>query len=308
MFGKKFVGFLRGIRLSFQNEIHEIIQRQKMIRMKTKSTFNAFFLVALSVFLSVEAAANEKVFINSLGMEFIRIPAGTFEMGSPSSDPLRDNREVRHKVTISKDYYMQATEVTLAQWRQLMGKGLFRFFERRKGDPQLPVSRTCFHDAMSFIERLNALGEGRYRLPTEAEWEYAARAGSDTAFSWGDEIKCDNAMFANKSGRFDFCVAYAKERGLPIDGPAPVKSFAPNAWGLYDMHGNVWEWCQDWYAPYAQGPQIDPQGPPTGDYRVRRGGSWFGEWYKCRSANRAKGHPASRLRSTGFRLVMVAQP
>ena len=279
-----------------------------MIGTKQTSALNAFFLVALVILLPIEAAGNEKVFVNSLGMEFVRIPAGTFMMGSPSDHHLRDTREVLHKVTISKDYYLQTTEVTLAQWRILMGKGLFGFFERRKGDPQLPVSRICYHDALVFIKRINALGEGRYRLPTEAEWEYAARAGTDTAFSWGNEIKCEKAMFSNKSGRFDNCAGYARKRGLPLNGPAPVKSFPPNPWGLYDMHGNVWEWCQDWYGLYAMGSQIDPQGPPAGDYRVRRGGSWFGEGYKCRSANRAKGHPSSRLRSTGFRLAMVVQP
>lgn len=272
------------------------------------SARNALLLILLAVLLPESASAKENVFVNSLGMEFVRIPAGTFVMGSPTSDPLRDDREVRHTVTLSKAYYMQTTEVTLAQWRKLMGKGLFGLLERRKGIPQLPVSRICYHDVAVFIKRLNALGEGLYRLPTEAEWEYAARAGTDTAFSWGNQISCDKAMFANKKGRFDNCSGYARKRDLPLDGPAPVKSYPPNAWGLYDMHGNVWEWCQDWYGPYAQGPQNDPQGPPTGDYRVRRGGSWFGEGYKCRSANRAKGHPSSRLRSTGFRLVMVAQP
>jgi len=279
-----------------------------MIGIALKSACNALLLVALIILHPGEGFADKKVFVNSLGMEFVRIPAGTFSMGSPSSEPLRDRKEIQHKVTISKDYFIQTTEVTLAQWRKLMGKGLFGFFERRKGEPQLPVSRTCYHDAVLFIQRLNALEEGRYRLPTEAEWEYAARAGKDTAFSWGDEIKCDNAMFANKSGRFENCAVYARNRQLPLDGPAPVKSFPPNAWGLYDMHGNVWEWCQDWYASYTQSAKTDPQGPPTGDYRVRRGGSWFGEGYKCRSANRAKGHPSSRLRSTGFRVVMVAQP
>ncbi len=279
-----------------------------MIDRTIKSACHALLLVALIILLPDGGAASQKVFINSLGMEFVRIPAGTFVMGSPPEDALRDNREVIHEVTISKDYYIQTTEVTLAQWRQLMGKGFFGFFERRKGDPELPVSRTGYHDAVLFIKRINALGEGHYRLPTEAEWEYAARAGTVTAFSWGNEITCDNAMFANKSGRFDNCAEYARSKGLPLDGPAPVKSFPPNAWGVYDMHGNVWEWVQDWYGPYARGPLTDPKGPATGEYRVRRGGSWFGQGYKCRSANRAKGHPSSRLRSTGFRLVLVAQP
>lgn len=278
-----------------------------MTRILYRSACHAVLMVALFIFPLGGAFAKEKVFVNSLGMEFVHIPAGTFKMGSPSSDLLRDDGEMLHKVTISKAFFMQTTEVTLAQWRQLMGKGLFGIFKRRKGAPQQPVTRICFHDVSAFIQKLNALGEGRYRLPTEAEWEYAARAGTQTVYSWGDKITCDKAMFANKRGRFDNCAAYAKSRGLPLDGPAPVKSFAPNPWGLYDMHGNVWEWTKDWYGPYAPGPLIDPQGPAMGKYRVRRGGSWFGEGYKCRSANRAFGHPSSRLRNTGFRLVMVAE-
>ncbi len=269
---------------------------------------SALLLVALVVLIPGGAWPMEKLFVNSLGMEFVRLPAGTFVMGSPVEERSRDLREIQHRVTLSTPFYMQTTEVTLAQWRQLMGKGLFGFFEKRRGAPDLPVSRICYHDASLFIERLNALGEGRYRLPTEAEWEYAARAGTRTAYSWGDAINCDKAMYANKTGRYEDCIAYAKHRGFAIDGPAPVKSYPPNAWGLYDMHGNVWEWVQDWYAPYQKRPQTDPQGPPKGDYKVRRGGSWFGESNKCRSANRASGHPSSRLRSTGFRLVMIAQP
>jgi len=263
---------------------------------------------AMLLLLPAVASAQEKIFVNSIGMEFTFIPAGTFVMGSPAQEPGRYKSESRHQVTISQAFYMQTTEVTLGQWRQLMEKGLFSFFGRRKGPDNIPVSRVCTNDVAAFLKKLNKLGEGFYRLPTEAEWEYAARAGTKTAYSWGDRIDCAKAMFSNKIGKFEQCTTFAKQRGLPMDGPAPVKSFAPNPWGLYDMHGNVWEWCRDWFGPYPSGAQVDPLGPSKGTYRVRRGGSWFGEGIKCRSANRAYGHPDSRLRNTGFRVVRVLAP
>jgi sulfatase modifying factor 1 len=273
------------------------------------SAFGRIILVWVALILiPALSPAREKIFVNSIGMEFTLIPAGTFIMGSPARESGRHESESRHQVTISRAFYMQTTEVTLGQWRKLMGKGLFSFLVRRKGPDNIPVSRVCWHDAASFLKKLNALGEGRYRLPTEAEWEYAARAGTRTAYSWGNRIDCSKAMFANKIGKFDQCTAFAVKRGLPADGPAPVRSFAPNPWGLYDMHGNVWEWCQDWFGPYPDGARVDPQGPSKGTNRVRRGGSWFGEGVKCRSANRAYGHPHSRLRSTGFRVVRVVEP
>jgi formylglycine-generating enzyme len=247
-----------------------------------------------------DGSTEEKDFVNSIGMEFVRIPAGRFEMGSPPGEAHRDPSETRHPVVISHPFYMQTTEVTLKQWRAVMGRKLFG---RGEDSGQLPVTRISWYDSKDFIARLNVLGEGHYRMPTEAEWEYAARAGSTTAYSWGETISCDQAMFENNSMKSGKCVDFNRSRGLASDGPAPVKSYPPNAWGLYDMHGNVWEWCKDWFGDYATGPVTDPAGPADGEMRVRRGGSWFRYGYSCRSANRAEGHPASRYQTTGLRVV-----
>ena len=199
---------------------------------------------------------------------------------------------------------MQTTEVTIKQWRAVMGK---KFFSKRKGTDNMPVSRVSWHDCMRFIKKLNSIGQGSYRLPTEAEWEYACRAGSQTAYSWGDTIDCEKAMYENNSLKAGDCIAYVKKKGMLVNSPAPVKSYPPNAWGLYDMHGNVWEWCQDWFADYATDVRKDPVGPYSGTKRIRRGGSWYKHGQSCRSANRNFGHPSNRLRTTGFRLVREIQ-
>ncbi len=257
-------------------------------------------LVLSSTFFSVSAFAFEKTFINSLEMEFTLIQSGTFTMGSPPDELYRGSSEVRHRVSISRPFYMQTTEVTLKQWRSLMGR---RLLFRRKGSDNMPVTQVSWFDCMEFIKRLNRLGEGKYRLPTEAEWEYAARAGTQSAFIWGDTIDCEKAMYGNNSLKNDVCQLYIKSIGIEIDQPAPVKSYQPNLWGLYDMHGNVWEWCMDWYGVFGKNPVTDPKGPDSGTMRIRRGGSWFKYGHSCRSANRSLGHPATRYRTTGFRLV-----
>jgi formylglycine-generating enzyme required for sulfatase activity len=207
---------------------------------------------------------------------------------------------MQHPVTIRRAFYLQVTEVTLAQWRALMGK---KIFGARQGEKNMPAVRVSWYDAMDFIKKLNELGEGTYRLPTEAEWEYACRAGSTTAYSWGGRIDCSKAIYANNKLKSDGCVKYNQSKGIPPNSPAPVKSLQPNAWGLYDMHGNVWEWCSDWYGDYPQKAVTDPKGPESGTMRVRRGGSWYKFGYHCRSANRNFGHPASQYRTIGFRVV-----
>jgi formylglycine-generating enzyme len=261
-------------------------------------------LVALAVDIG-PALGDEPAFTNSIGMEFVRIPAGSFLMGSPADEPYRGKGEIQHKVTISKPFYMQTTEVTIKQWQKVMGKPWYHIFMRPNKDGNLPVTRVCQYDIQKFLSKLNAMGEGTYSLPTEAQWEYAARAGSTTAYYWGNRIDCSRAMYANAEEGPDNCAEAVERRGLPENSPAPVKSYAPNAWGLYDMSGNVWEWCRDWFGPYSAKAQIDPQGPDSGEMRVRRGGGWFSPKYSLRSANRAYGHPASRLSTTGFRVIRL---
>jgi len=256
-----------------------------------------------SLLLDLPALAMEKTFTNSLGMEFVLIPAGNFIMGSPPGESYRNINEVQHKVTISKPFYMQTTEVTLEQWWAIMGK---KFFGARKGPENMPVVKVSWHDCIEFIDKLNALNEGTYRLPTEAEWEYACRAGSSTAYNWGDTIDCEKAMYHNNTLKSGRCVDYVKSKGLPLDSPAPVKSYKPNTWGLYDMHGNVWEWCADWFRDYDKKTVKDPMGPASGTEKVRRGGSWFRYGASCRSANRAYGHSSTRYKTTGFRVVREA--
>ncbi len=271
-----------------------------MSKMTASRMFLGFIAVLWVAFFPISVSGFEKTYTNSLGMTFARIPSGSFIMGSPPQEPFRGDSEIQHHVTISKPFYMQATEVTMKQWHAIMGR---RMLVAQKGMEDMPVTRVSWFDCMKFIRRLNRMGEGTYRLPTEAEWEYAARAGTSTAFSWGDAIDCDKAMYGNSRQKDDECQLYIKSRGLEIDQPAPVKSYSPNPWGLYDMHGNVWEWCSDWYGKYRKTAATDPAGPESGHMRIRRGGSWFKYGYSCRSANRSTGHPATRYQTTGFRLV-----
>jgi sulfatase modifying factor 1 len=245
-----------------------------------------------------------RVFTNSLGMKFVLLPPGSFTMGSPEDEPFRNRDETQHKVVLTRPFYMQTTEVTQSQWERIMGSNPSHF---KDCGGNCPVERVSWYDAVRFVEALNLKGEGRYRLPTEAEWEYASRAGTGSMFHWGDEPNCAMGMFNNNSRRgASSCVAHVVTKGLKPDSPAPVASYPPNPWGLFDMHGNVWEWCSDWYGPYPIGEVRDPTGPPSGQYKVRRGGSWFKYATFCRSANRNWAHPASRYSTTGLRLVREA--
>ncbi len=265
--------------------------------------FSIFVAIVCILFiLSGGSQAGDDIFVNHLGIEFIKIPPGEFIMGSPLKEPFRDKDETQHKVIIKKSFYMQTTEVTVSQWCKIMGEKLFA---QKKGTDTMPVVKVSFFDCLEFIKKLNKSKKGTYRLPREKEWEYACRAGSITAYSWGDYIDCSNAMYGNNTLKSPQCIDWIKSRGYKQDQPVQVKSYPPNAWGLYDMHGNVWEWCQDYYHDYldASGHRITSEEVKTTS-RVRRGGSWYNSGKFCRSANRTYAHPASKFQTTGFRLIL----
>jgi len=224
-------------------------------------------------------------FTNSLGMEFVPIPAGEFMMGSHDGES--DEQPV-HEVTISQPFYLGKYLVTQAQWEAVMGKSS----SSHTGDPNLPVENVSWNDVQAFIEKLNEREHGKtYRLPTEAEWEYACRAGTTTAYSFGHD--------PSQLGE------YAWYRGNSDSKTHSVGRLKPNAWGLYDMHGNVFEWVQDWFDDYPSGAVTDPQGPSTGSDRVLRGGSFgYNQWF-VRCAFRYWYYPQNRDGGIGFRVVLL---
>ncbi len=242
------------------------------------------------------ASAAAGSFTNDLGMKFVYIKPGSFMMGSPSSELGRYNDETQHRVTLSKGFYMQTTEVTQGQWQAIMGSNPSYFSSC--GD-NCPVEQVSWDDVQEFIRKLNSRTGKNYRLPTEAEWEYACRAGSSTAFANGGirEIGCEHDPNLHAMGWYCGNADYK---------PHPVGQKQPNAWGLYDMHGNVWEWCSDWYGDYPSGSVTDPTGPSSGTFRVNRGGCWHFNAQNCRSALRIRLMPGNRFSNLGFRLAAPA--
>ena len=253
-----------------------------------------FYLLAL---LHPAKAQAPKEITNSIGMKLVLIPKGTFMMGSPESEEGRKENETQHEVTIGKVYYLGVYEVTQAQYEKVMGKNPSYFQGAVVGNENadLPVEMVSWDDAVEFCKKLSELPDekkaGRvYRLPTEAEWEYACRAGSKTAYSFDDEegLLPEYGWFNRNSSRRTHTVGLLE----------------PNAWGLYDMHGNVWEWCSDRHGEYPKGAVSDPTGPKEGSYRVYRGGSWDDEAAFCRSAIRFRNDPSIRNVDLGFRLAL----
>jgi formylglycine-generating enzyme required for sulfatase activity len=216
----------------------------------------------------------EELITNSIGMTFVHIPSGTFMMGSPPDEPERYAGEKQYEVTITKPFYMQTTEVTQGQWKRLMGNNPSRFEDC--GD-DCPVESMSWNDVQNFIEELNQIEDtNKYSLPTEAEWEYACRAGTTGPFNTGNCISTDQANYDGRSRMMPGCPK-GEYRGRTVK----VGSFPPNAWGLYDMHGNVWEWCQESWL---------------------RGGNYHTSAGLCRSANRGVGSPSFSY-GYGFRVT-----
>ena len=217
-------------------------------------------------------------------LDMVLIPAGKFKMGSPASETNRQQNETQHEVTLTKPYYLGKYEVTQEQWQAVMGNNPSI---KTKG-AKLPVTDVSWNECQDFIKKLNAKTNGGYRLPTESEWEYACRAGASTAYSFGDKITPQDANYRDSN---------------VIGKPVAVGSYKANAFGLYDMHGNVWEWCEDWYGIYPAGSVTDPKGPATGTSRVLRGGSFGYDGSIARSSDRLNNLPSSRYVNLGFRLA-----
>ena len=219
------------------------------------------------------------------GTECVWCPPGQFMMGSPTSERGRDSDEVQHEVVLTRGFFLSETECTQGQWEAVMGGNPSYF----KGT-EWPVEEVSWEEAVEYCRKLTAkqraegiLADGwEWRLPTEAEWEYAARAGTTGA----------------RYGKLDTIAWRDGNSGIQTH---PVKQKTANAWGLYDMIGNVWEWCSDWYGGYPTGSVTDPTGPSSGSFRVRRGGSWLGGDWLARSALRSSIVPGDRYDNLGFR-------
>jgi uncharacterized protein (TIGR02996 family) len=231
----------------------------------------------------------------SVEMTFAWIPPGSFLMGSPHQEDGRTDDEAQHRVTLTEGFYLGIHPVTQAQWQAVMGNNPSRF----QGE-DLPVEKVSWNDCQRFCKRLRRTDGKRYRLPTEAEWEYACRAGTTTPFHFGEMIGMD---LANYQGNYPYGKS---KKGVVRKQTTPVGGFPPSGWGLFDMHGNVWEWCADWFEAeyYKRSPRQNPQGPEHGEYRVLRGGSWLNGGRICRAACRVSDAPGVRL-NFGFRVVLV---
>ncbi len=271
----------------------------------------AGLVMLLMASFGAEPAAPPKEVTNSIGMKLALIPAGKFLMGSPKDEEGRSSNEEQHEVSITKPFYLGVDVVTQAEYEKVMGNNPSWFSAKGDGRDdvkdmdtgQFPVESVSWDDAVAFCKKLSELPEekkaGRvYRLPTEAEWEYACRAGTKTVFHYGDSLSSKQANF---DGGFPYGGA---DKGPYLARTAKVGTYAANAFGLYDMHGNVWQWCQDWYTDKPPGGE-DPEVTTAASYRVVRGGSWFYYGRYCRSARRSRGEPGSRRSDLGFRVAAV---
>lgn len=222
------------------------------------------------------------------------IPPGRFLMGSPEDEPERFDDEVQHSVVLSRGYWLADTACTQALWQAVTGQNPSQF----KGDAQAPVEQVSWEDVQGFLGELNRRVPGlEAGLPTEAQWEYACRAGTTTPFSFGAQIMPEQV---NYDGNRPYA---GGEKGEYRERTVAVKSLPPNGWGLYEMHGNVWEWCADWHGEYGPEERTDPAGPASGDSRVLRGGAWRLNAKFCRSARRTGVGPDGRFYLFGFRLA-----
>ena len=266
--------------------------------LKSRPHTHARVAVAVAFVLSATTALQEtpgRVWVEPVtGMRLVLLPSGAFTMGSPASEPWREPQEVEHAVSLSRPMFMGVHEVTQEQWHAIMATRPSWFQGRAPG---LPVENVTWFEVHTFLERLTARSDGsRFRLPTEAEWEYACRAGSAAAYAFGAQLSGADANIDPRAPDDDD----PRERE---GGPRPVGSYRPNAWGLHDMHGNVWEWTSDAPCAYAPGPQTDPRASCDAPLKVIRGGSWRFRADSARCALRYTHAPGDRGYSLGFRVV-----
>ena len=266
-----------------------------------------------------------------VNLEMVLISAGTFKMGSTDSEVGSDSDETQHEVTISKPFYLGKYPITVAQWKRFVAVtsykteaetsgGAFKWDSKKseleldpdtnwkhpgfRQGPTHPVVCVSWNDVQKFHGWLNALGlknATKFAMPTEAQWEYACRAGTTKPFHFGTEL---NGTQANCNGIYPYGT---NNQGPFWEKTTPVGKYPPNTWGVYDMHGNVWQWCSDWYGEYPEKPVKDPVGPLMGKHRVQRGGSWYDNAMYCRAANRYGNNPALRFYYCGGRVFLPVE-
>ncbi len=278
-----------------RSHIHFLIHALENTMVRHRSVVAFIMLVMGSIPTSCFAGnGNNETYVNQLGMEFVFIRASAFMMGSPAHELGRNPDEVQHKVKLTKSFYMQRSEVTQGLWFRVMGMNPSHFQDCGN---DCPVEFISWNDCQEFLKRLNEQeGGNKYRLPTETEWEYACRAENASAFANGTITQIGCGYDKNLDAMGWYCGNSGKK-------PHPVAEKMPNAFGLYDMHGNVWEWVQDWYDEYPLEDVSDPRGPASGSSRVLRGGGWHEDTEGCRSAVRLGRPPDSRAGTLGFRVV-----
>lgn len=239
----------------------------------------------------------EELNIKGVIQRFRYISPGRFLMGSPPHETQSSSDETQHEVILTKGYWLADTACTQELWKTIMGNNPSRFRDNRDSKIR-PVENVSWDMCKEFVKRLNDFKPGfGFRMPTEAEWEYACRGGTTTPFSFGEDITFEqvnyNSEYPYKDGK------KVKKRGETVT----VKSLPCNNWGLYEMHGNVWEWCEDWFGEFGSTKEVDPCGPGKGEDRFLRGGSWGYDARDVRSACRDRGEPGFRYGSTGLRLA-----
>ena len=284
----------------------------------TENGSQAGILPTKEAWEGTEAGESRTLTIKGVEYTFHWCPAGSFVMGSPETETGRYSDEPQHRVTLSRGYWLLETEVTQGMWESVMGTTAADQRDKRNKALQLsgigadyPMYYVNWQECQEFIEKLSQEPEipagYKLSLPTEAQWEYACRAGTETQYNFGNVLNGDQA---NCDGNYPYGTS---TKGSYLEGTAKVRTYAPNGWGLYDTHGNVWEWCLDGYDReyYAKSPAADPAGDPVepiaGSGRVLRGGGWDSDPGLCRSAYRGKYVLTDRYSCVGFRLALVRE-